>query len=99
MIPEIILTCKIQKVSDLEVLSSGVRKISVQAIAIHRRKVETFEIFFYNKYISQVENLNLFGIYKIGCILRSEIYIDPKTEDKFYFTHLIGIYTVKIGNT
>ncbi len=99
MTVDLVLTCKIQKIYDLEVFSSGDKKVSIEVMAIHRRKVETFEISFYNKYIPQIEKLNLFGIYKIGCILRSEIFVDQKTEERSYFTHLVGIYVIKIGNT
>lgn len=99
MTAEFVLTCKIQRISDLEVFSSGDKKVSIEVMTIHRRKVETFEISFYNKYISQTENINYSSIYKIGCILRSEVFVDHNTEEKSYFTHLVGIYLIKIGNT
>ncbi|PXW06477.1 hypothetical protein C8D70_1259 [Chryseobacterium sp. CBTAP 102] len=93
------LTCKILNFHDLEVWSTGDRKLTIEVLALHRRKAEVFEISFYNKYISQTEKLDKFGIYKIGCIIRSEVFTEPKTEIKTYFTHIVGIYTERKGYT
>ena len=98
MNPDLTLTCKIISINDLEVFSTGVKKITVVVMALHRRKVENFEIIFYNKYINEAEKMNSFGIYKIQCLIHSEVFIDRKTEEKTYFTHLIGIKVDKIGN-
>ncbi len=93
------LTCKILKFHDLEVWSSGDKKLRIEVLALNRRKTEVFEITFYNKYISQTEKLDKFGIFKIGCLIRSEVFTDPKTEIKTFFTHIVGIYTVRKGYT
>lgn len=97
--PELFLICKVQDISDLEVFSNGMKKRTINVLALHRRKSEVFEISFYNKYISQIENLNKSAIYKIACFLRSEVYQDNETEKKTYFTHLVGVYVIRIGNT
>ncbi len=97
--PELTFICKIIDIFDLEVFSSGVKKRSINVMVLHRRKVEIFEISFYNKYVGEIDKLNKSGIFKIECIIRSEVFEDKKDEKKTYFTHIIGLTTIKIGNT
>lgn len=93
------LTCKISEIGDLEIFSNGTKKISVIVMALHRRKAEKFEIKFYNKYIKETEKLSVFHIFKIDCLIHGEVFEDKKTEEKAYFTHLIGIKVKLVGTT
>lgn len=100
MKPDIIFRCKIKKINDIEVFSSGTRKLSVEALILNINKVSVFEITFYNKYIDQEAfNLNCYAIYDIQCIFRSEVFHDKNSEKNSFFTHIIGIKVSVISYT
>ena len=89
------LKCKVIKIQDLEVLSDNTRKQIVNAEVFNWNRAQRFEIIFYNSYTALVDKLKIGDSYKLRCMLKSEAYQDPKTKEKTYFTHIVGLEIIK----
>lgn len=85
------LKCKVVKIQDLEVLSNNIRKQKIIADILEWQRSQHFEILFYNSYTSLTEKLRIGEIYTFRCMLKSEVYQDPKIKEKTYFTHIVGL--------
>lgn len=90
-----ILSCCINKIQDREVLSDNTRKQIVIAKVFNWNRVQHFEIIFYNSYTALVDKLKIGEIYKLRCMLKSETYTEPKTKEKTYFSHIIGLEIIE----
>lgn len=86
-----ILSCCITEIKEFEVLSNNVCKQIIIAEVLEWNRAQKFEIIFYNSYIELVEKFRIGEKYKLECMLKSEVYQDPKTKEKTYFTHIVGL--------
>lgn len=89
------LSCQIIKILDLEVLSNNIRKQKIIVDVLEWNRSQHFEILLYNSYTSLSEKLRIGEIYTLKCMLKSEVYQDPKTKEKTYFTHIVGLKIIE----